>query len=78
LGRVRLAATVSKMSDDNKRNDDEKNPKKAGEFRVPPRTMVVWIAILGGIVLLMLFRDKMDTPAKPLISGILPASTQRT
>jgi cell division protease FtsH len=50
------------MSDDNKRNDDEKTPKKGGEFRVPPRTMVVWIAILGGIVLLMLFRDRMDTP----------------
>src|ERR1035438_7583986 len=50
------------MSDDNKHNDNEKTPKKGGEFRVPPRTMVVWIAILGGIVLLMLFRDRMDTP----------------
>jgi cell division protease FtsH len=50
------------MSDDNKHNDSEKTPKKGGEFRVPPRTMVVWIAILGGIVLLMLFRDRMDTP----------------
>ena len=54
------------MSDDNKHKDDDKNPKKAGEFRVPPRTMVVWIAILGGIVLLMLFRDRMDTPGDVL------------
>ena len=62
LGRVKLAAAGAKMPDDNKHNDDEKTPKKGGEFRVPPRTMVVWIAILGGIVLLMLFRDRMDTP----------------
>ena len=54
------------MSDDNKHKDDDKNPKKGGEFRVPPRTMVVWIAILGGIVLLMLFRDRMDTPGDVL------------
>ena len=54
------------MSEDNKRRDDDKNPKKSGEFRVPPRTMVVWIAILGGITLLMLFKDRMDTPGEVL------------
>jgi cell division protease FtsH len=47
------------MSDDNKLNDDDKNPKK-GEFRVPPRTWVVWIAIFGGIILLMLMRDRWE------------------
>ena len=55
------------MSDDNKQRDDDKNSKKkGGEFRVPPRTMVVWIAILGGITLLMLFKDRMDTPGDVL------------
>src|ERR1041385_4068368 len=48
------------MPDDNKSNEDEKNPKK-GEFRVPPRTWIVWIAIFGGIILLMLMRDKWQT-----------------
>jgi cell division protease FtsH len=66
MGRVKLVATVVTMSDDKKNKDDDKNPKKGGEFRVPPRTMVVWIAILGGIVLLMLFRDRMDTPGDVL------------
>ena len=66
MARVKLAAAGATMSDDNKHKDDDKNPKKAGEFRVPPRTMVVWIAILGGIVLLMLFRDRMDTPGDVL------------
>ncbi len=47
------------MSDDNKLNDDDKTPKK-GEFRVPPRTWVVWIAIFGGIILLMLMRDRWE------------------
>ena len=48
------------MSDDNKLNDDDKTPKK-GEFRVPPRTWVVWIAIFGGIILLMLMRDRWES-----------------
>ena len=54
------------MSDENKHNDDDKAPKKGGEFRVPPRTWIVWIAIFGGIILLMLFRDRMETQGEPL------------
>src|SRR5512143_3955981 len=49
------------MSENNRFSDDEKPPRKGGEFRVPPRTWLVWIAIFGGIILLMLFRDKMDS-----------------
>src|SRR5258706_16228966 len=49
------------MSDENKFNDDDKNAKKGGEFKVPPRTWVVWIAIFGGIILLMLMRDKWES-----------------
>ena len=49
------------MADDNKYSDDDKNPRK-GEFRVPPRTWIVWIAIFGGIILLMLFKEKLDSP----------------
>jgi len=54
------------MSDDNRNNDDEKNAKKGGEFKVPPRTWVVWIAIFGGIILLMLMRDKWESQGKPI------------
>ena len=39
------------MSDEN-RNDD-RNGKKGGEFKVPPRTYILWIAILGAIPLLV-------------------------
>src|SRR5690242_16701034 len=53
------------MADDNKYSDDDKNGKK-GEFKVPPRTWVVWIAIFGGIILLMLFRERMDSPGELL------------
>ena len=55
------------MSDDNRYNDDEKNPRKGGEFRVPPRTWIVWIAIFGGIILLVFFKDKVE-PQSPLLS----------
>jgi cell division protease FtsH len=54
------------MSDDHKYSDEEKNPKKGGEFRVPPRTWLVWIAIFGGIILLMLFKDRLDSQDKML------------
>src|SRR3954453_13856408 len=54
------------MSDDNKHNEDERAPKKGGEFKVPPRTWIVWIAIFGGIILLMLFRDRMESQGEVL------------
>jgi cell division protease FtsH len=54
------------MADDNRYNDDEKSSKKSGEFRVPPRTWIVWIAIFGGIILLMLAKEKMSPPKKTL------------
>src|SRR3954470_17747604 len=54
------------MADDNKHSEDEKNPKKGGEFRVPPRTWVVWIAIFGGIILLMVMRDRWETSGEPI------------
>ncbi len=43
------------MSDDNSRNEDKK--PKNGEFRVPPRTYILWIAILAAIPLLVVFRN---------------------
>jgi cell division protease FtsH len=43
------------MAEDNKE-------KKSGEFRVPPRTWILWIAIIGAIPLLFLFKDPRDTP----------------
>src|SRR5881296_3467322 len=54
------------MSDDHKYNDDEKPAKKGGEFRVPPRTWIVWIAIFGGIIALMLFREKWESPGEAI------------
>jgi len=56
------------MSDDNRHNssNDDKNSKKGGEFRVPPRTWLVWIVIFGGIIALMMLRQKIDQPGDTL------------
>jgi len=54
------------MANDNKSGDPGKNLNKGKEFKVPPRTMMVWIAILGGVTLLMLFKDRMETPGELL------------
>jgi len=48
-----------KMSDENKINNDDKDSRKNGEFRVPPKTWIVWIVIIGGILALVLFRNQM-------------------
>src|SRR6185369_123413 len=43
------------MAEENRPKDD--GGKKGTEFRVPPRTYILWIAILGAIPLLMIFRN---------------------
>jgi cell division protease FtsH len=54
------------MSDNNRLNDDDKDSRKGGEFKVPPRTYMVWIAILAGTVLLMVLKTKVDGQAENL------------
>jgi cell division protease FtsH len=51
------------MAEDN-RND--RNGKKGGEFKVPPRTFILWIAILGAIPLLMFFRSNATSSGETL------------
>jgi cell division protease FtsH len=53
------------MADD-KFNEDDKNLKKGDNFRVPPRTWVVWIAIIGSLITLVLVKSKIDPPGKLL------------
>jgi cell division protease FtsH len=50
------------MSDENKINNDDKGPGKNGEFRVPPKTWIVWIVIIGGILALVLFKNNLTPP----------------
>ncbi len=50
------------MSDENKYNSDDKDSKKSGEFRVPPKTWIVWIVIIGGILTLVLFQKRLAEP----------------
>src|SRR6185436_13645139 len=51
------------MAEDNKQ---EENKKKNGEFKVPPRTYLLWIAILIAIPLLMFFKNSASTQGEPL------------
>jgi cell division protease FtsH len=51
------------MADDNK---NEENKKKNGEFKVPPRTYLLWIAILIAIPLLMFFKNSAGTQGEQL------------
>jgi cell division protease FtsH len=55
------------MPEDNKKkNEDGSNDRKPGDFRVPPRTYLLWIAIIGAIPLLMVFRSNSPSQAEQL------------
>ena len=51
------------MSEENKNRDE---PKKPGDFRVPPKTYLLWIAILGAIPLLLMLRTPGAAPVDKL------------
>jgi len=51
-----------KMSDENKINNDDKGGKNGGDFRVPPKTWIVWIVVIGCILGLLLFHNNMNPP----------------
>jgi cell division protease FtsH len=53
------------MPEDNKSKGDDKG-RKNGEFKVPPRTYLLWIAIIGLIPLLVIFRQNATNQGKPL------------
>jgi cell division protease FtsH len=52
------------MPQENK--NDDRGGKRGGEFRVPPRTYIIWIAILGAIPLLMVFKNNAPTAVQLL------------
>src|SRR5262245_16824848 len=54
------------MSEENKNRDEDRGGKRGTEFRVPPRTYIIWIAILGAIPLLMIFKNTGPTTADVL------------
>ncbi len=47
------------MTDD-LRNDNGRNDKRGGEPRVPPRTWLLWLAILSLVPLLVFFKDRTE------------------
>ncbi len=54
------------MADEHNSNEGGKKNGRNGEMRVPPRTWLIWIAIIGSIPLLMLFRDRATTRPETL------------
>ena len=54
------------MSDQKRPNEPDKNDKKNGELRLPPRTFLVWIGIIAVVSILMLVRNGSETPVEEL------------
>src|SRR5688572_23227920 len=54
------------MSEESKQGDNKNGGKRGGDFKVPPRTYLLWIAIVLAIPLLMIFRNNSGTQAEVL------------
>jgi cell division protease FtsH len=55
-----------KMPDQKRTNEPDKNDKKNGELRLPPRTFLVWIGIIAVVSILMLVRNGQETTVEEL------------
>jgi cell division protease FtsH len=56
------------MADDNKLNNDEKNPRKMPGGRMQPGTYIVWVAIIGIMIFLFSMKDKFHSKPPKEIS----------
>jgi cell division protease FtsH len=54
------------MSDQKRPNEPDKNDKKNGELRLPPRTFLVWIGIIAVVSILMLVRSGAEPQVEEL------------
>ncbi|MDE3067716.1 MAG: ATP-dependent zinc metalloprotease FtsH [Verrucomicrobiota bacterium] len=54
------------MADDNRKNQDDRGPRKPGDFKVPANMWMIWIAILAGILLLMTFHGRFQSSGQPI------------
>jgi cell division protease FtsH len=54
------------FEEDNKPNPEDPQSKKGSEFKIPPRSWLMWISIIGMVVALFLLKDKMAAPPEEL------------
>jgi cell division protease FtsH len=50
------------MADQNRKSDPDKNEKRNGELRLPPRGLMLWIGIIALVAALALFNKGVETP----------------
>src|SRR5277367_2448987 len=54
------------MPDSNRNSEPDKNDKRNGEMRLPPRTFMVWIAIIAIAVIVMFVRNGTESPIEEM------------
>jgi cell division protease FtsH len=52
------------MSDSNRNGPPERDPRRQPEFKFPPRTWIVWMVVITGIMTLLVLKDNFE-PNKP-------------
>jgi cell division protease FtsH len=58
------------MSDPNRSDKPDRDPRRQPELKIPPRTWIVWMVVITGIMTLLVFKDNLDTN-KP---AVIPAN----
>ena len=57
------------MSDPNRSDKPDRDPRRQPEFKIPPRTWIVWMVVITGIMTLLVFKDNLEP--KP---AVIPAN----
>ncbi|HEX3719562.1 MAG TPA: ATP-dependent zinc metalloprotease FtsH [Verrucomicrobiae bacterium] len=56
------------MPDQKRPNEPDKNDKRNGELRLPPRTFLIWIGIIAVVSILMFIKSGAETPPEEMDS----------
>jgi len=60
---VLLCGQISQyMPDPNRSTEPDKNDKRNGEMRLPPRAFLVWVGIIAIVAIVALARGGAETP----------------
>jgi len=57
------------MSDPNRNGNPDRDPRRQPEFKIPPRTWIVWMVVITGIMTLLVLKDNLEP--KP---AVIPAN----
>ena len=61
------------MAENKQPNENDPKPEKGGDFKLPPRSLLLWLLVLSVVLAMMFVKDRMDVPSDALTQSVLMA-----